>query len=98
MKRLRYAALKPYRYRFIRQFAENEPDHFMMECRKTAGREPATAPIEMEPLIVFKKPGQYTDEAERVLTTVFRNNCIWTPPNPNIQPAIEKLLLSYFFS
>jgi hypothetical protein len=69
MKRLRYASLKPYRYRFIRQFARSEPEHFMMECRKTAVGKPAAAPTEMEPLTVFEKPGQYTDEAERILTT-----------------------------
>jgi tRNA1Val (adenine37-N6)-methyltransferase len=60
---LRFRTLRPTRFRVIRSFPGSTPDLFMMECTKGS----AGAVREIAPLVIYRSPGVYTDEAARLL-------------------------------
>ncbi|HLW70897.1 MAG TPA: methyltransferase [Candidatus Binataceae bacterium] len=60
---LRAKSLEPKRLRFVQPYAESPATLIMVEARKGAGVEGKVAP----PLIVWQKPGVYTDEARGIL-------------------------------
>jgi tRNA1Val (adenine37-N6)-methyltransferase len=64
-KMLHVSNLKPVRMRPIKPFAGSPPNLFLMECTKGGAGELR----EKEPLILYDSPGNYTEEACRILKT-----------------------------
>ena len=62
---LRAKALEPKRLRFVHPDADSPATSIMVEARKGGGVEARIA----APLILWQKPGVYTDEARSILTT-----------------------------